>query len=275
MAISAPPSALTAAQRRQLLGEGYVQLPGAVPRPLIDAALRAINFALSGGMPELCVVPGPRPGHSVDIIETLKAAQKTAAVNDLLRRSPLLDLCRSVLGELAPLTDGWLVLRYPQPEPEEPGRIYHIDGLHTGDNSINPGEITTRSAKIVVYLSDVPGQDCGNFTVCPGSHLQIARHLRETGWESLLRGMPKLPFAAPRQLVGRAGDAFLCSYLLVHDGVQNLSPNIRYAAFFDLDNAEHPRLWKRSLTEPWLEWPGLAQAAPPAKTPRSRRTTGR
>lgn len=257
MPTSLAPARLSSAQKRQLLEEGYTALPGVVPRPLVDAALRAINFALSGGMPEVCVVPGPRPGHSVDIVETLKAAQKTAAVNDLLRRSPLIEIVRSLLGELAPLADGWLVLRYPQPEPEAPGRIFHIDGVHTGDNSIYPGEIFSRSAKVVVYLNDVLGPDCGNFTVCPGSHLQVARYLQKEGWQALLRGMPKLSFAPARQLVGRAGDAFLCHYLLVHDGVHNLSPHIRYAAFFDLDNAEHPHLWQRALTEPWLEWPGL------------------
>lgn len=258
------PIRLTPAQKKFFREQGYLHLPRVVPRPRVDAALRVVNAALVGdGCAELC--PGdPEP---VGMSKAIGALRDAPEINALLRESPLAATAESLLGEIDWQANprGWLVLRFPQLKRLEQEPRYHIDGVYTADHTslsdirIRQGTVSTNSMKVTVYLNDVPREDSGNFALYPGSHLLMARHLREKGWETLLDGMPKLDYGRPPvQIRGRAGDAILCHYLLVHDGVQNLSPHIRYAVFFDLAEKEHNARWKESLVDPWLEWPGLA-----------------
>ena len=62
---------LTHLQKREIYENGYVHLPGVVPRVMVDAALRAINHSVGEGMnaDEMVVagadlLPGPQPPHS-------------------------------------------------------------------------------------------------------------------------------------------------------------------------------------------------------------------
>lgn len=257
------PIQLTSAQKKQLREEGYVHLPGAVPRPLVDSARRAINATLSGGYPaRMPADPVPE-----DTYKAMQALGPTPVINDLIARTALQGLAESLLGgvdwDCKPT--GWIVLRYPQMERLAETPNFHVDGVYMRDeefedgapNRIAPNELCTNTLKIGVYLSDVPRTDCGNFTVLQGSHLRLAKHLKKHGWEVLKKGLPKIDLGKPKQIVGRAGDAILCHYMLAHEGEQNLSPDIRYAVFFNLAQKEHKSRWQAALTDPWLEWPGL------------------
>lgn len=268
---------LTPAQKTHLREHGFVQLPGIVPRRLIDGALRSVNIALSGGSTELCS-GDPDP---TGISKAVDALQGTPPINDLVLRSPLKAVAEDLLGEVNwhVKPKGWLVLRYPRPDTDPPKRPnYHIDGIYSRDEAfpdeaygrIPQGEINSSSMKAMVYLSDVPSPDSGNFTVVPGSHLAMAKHLKKVGWEVLRKGCPKIPLGEPRQILGRAGDAVICHYLLLHDGEKNRSPHIRYAAFFNLSQARHHAQWRESLCDPFLEWPGLADAAAKSRSAKPR-----
>ena len=58
------------------------------------------------------------------------------------------------------------------------------------------------TALVVVHLSDVPQEACGNFVVWPGSHLVLRRHFEQHGHQLLERGMPALrSISATRWLV--------------------------------------------------------------------------
>lgn len=263
MKVKSPTAGLSPAQKTSLRDEGFVRLPGLMPLPLVEAARRAINAALSGGCTELC--PGdPEPEG---VTGAMEAVRDTPAIRDLLHNSPLLGLAEGLLGGLDPAAKprGWIVLRYPQLERHAKGPTYHIDGVYTHDerfedgasNRISRGQLNTNTLKFAIYLSDVPKPDSGNYSVIPGSHRRIAAHVKKHGWEILNEGMPKIDLGRPHQIIGRAGDVVLNNYLLAHDGEQNLSPDIRYAVFFDLAQTEHRARWREALADPWLEWPGL------------------
>lgn len=257
-------TALTAAEARHFREQGFVVLPGFVPRAMAEEARRSINAALSGGCAELC--PGdPEPSG---VTGAMEAVRDTPAISGLLRDSGLLPLAESLLGGLDPAAKprGWIVLRYPQLERSAKGSNFHIDGVYSRDDEleasgeahrIERGTLNTNTLKVAVYLSDLPRPDSGNFSVIPGSHLRMAEFVHKNGWEALLKGMPDLDLGRPLQITGRAGDAVLVHYLTVHDGEQNLSPDIRYAVFFDLAQVRHQSLWREALADPWLEWPGL------------------
>lgn len=241
---------LTPAQTRSLRQNGYAVLPGAVPRPLIEAALADINCAVS---------EKNQSGATGSFKEEQWMDWRgTPEVMALLLETGLWELADALVGPIhPPAGPGFVCLRYPQRRryPCEPA--FHVDGVYSHDSWTRKGEIDSMSIKIAVFLSDVPGPDRGNFTVIPGSHLLLAEHLRERGLEALREGMPALSWGRPKQLVGRAGDAVVCHYMLVHEGEQNLSPHVRYAAFFNLMRDDHRAHQREALTDPWFEWRGL------------------
>jgi ectoine hydroxylase-related dioxygenase (phytanoyl-CoA dioxygenase family) len=124
-------------------------------------------------------------------------------------------------------------------------------------NGVPSGQLRSFTMLIGVMLSDMPGEDRGNFTVWPGSHLLNAAYLREVGPRSLLEHMPQVELPEPVQIVGQAGDIVLAHYLLSHGTAQNLSHDIRYMVFFRLTHIGHDQEQWRSLEELWLHWPGL------------------
>ncbi len=148
-----------------------------------------------------------------------------------------------------------------QDPPHRPGA--HIDGLPSPTNGVPAGTLGSFTALLGVFLSDVPGPDSGNFTVWPGSHRVIERHLRDVGTESLLKGggMPDVPLGEPLQMTGQAGDIVLCHYQLAHGIAPNVSPNIRYAIFFRLTHKDHTAHKQEALTQIWTAWPGMRDVA--------------
>ena len=79
--------------------------------------------------------------------------------------------------------------------------------------------------KALYLLSDVTGDDCGNFTVFPGSHM---------------RPFPDRPYPAPGpktpgavQLAGKAGDCILFPHSLWHGPSVNASPRARKTILYN------------------------------------------
>lgn len=79
--------------------------------------------------------------------------------------------------------------------------------------------------KAMYLLSDVDGDDCGGFTVYPGSH----RH--EFPWRS---DPPLNPHSAgAKQLHGKAGDCYLFPHALWHGPAPNLSGRSRKTLLYN------------------------------------------
>ncbi len=245
---------LAAAQRQALYRDGYVLLPGIVPRARVDAALQAINHSLGS--------EGLSPDRLGEYASRSYCPElrQSAEVTDLLYGSDLWDLAQDVIGpgRIRPVDVGQIALRFPRPGPVQPPHP-HIDGMSSALNGVPQGRIANFTALVGVFLSDLPAADVGNFTVWPGTHRLLEAYFQAHGPQMLLQGMPDVPLPDPVQITGAAGDAVLCHYQLAHSAGQNVSPHIRYACFFRLAHVEHEALHWTCMTDIWREWEGMRE----------------
>lgn len=252
---------LTAHQKQQLFQDGYVKLPGMVPRDKVDAALRAINASLgSEGIDPAKLATFRAQTYTPEL-------RNSPAITDLLNDTPLWDAAESAIGteQIKPVTAGQIALRFPVlDEAAEPRP--HIDGMYTPTNGVPEGTIANFTALVGVLLSDLSGPYAGNFTVWPGTHRMYEQYFREHGPQALLQGMPKVELPQPVQITGQAGDAVLVHYQLAHGIAGNSSPHIRYAIFFRLHHVNHDNVHWECMTDIWLEWAGMQGVAETAPT---------
>lgn len=250
---------LTNEQKRAIYENGYVHLPGIVPRELMRDALRAINSSLGN------------EGIDPSQLQKFRAQsycpelQRTRHITNLLYESPLWELAGSAIGpgRVSPVGGGQIALRFPTMEPpREPDP--HIDGMYTPTNGVPKGTIANFTALVGVFLSDVPDEYSGNFTVWPGTHRVYEQYFREKGPQALLEGMPEVGLPEPRQVTASAGDAVIAHYQLGHGIAGNASPNIRYAIFFRLSHVNHDSVHWECMTDIWLEWEGMREVVRPA-----------
>lgn len=245
---------LTGVQKQVLYEDGYVKLPGIVPRESVDEALRAINSSLG--------VEGVHP----DNLTRFRAQsycpelQQSPPITGLLTDSPLWRLAESAIGpgKVSPVKSGQIALRFPTIDPPREPQP-HMDGMYTPTNGVPEGTIRNFTALIGVLLSDLPRGYAGNFTVWPGTHRLYESYFREKGPQSLLEGMPQVELPESEQVTGRAGDAVLAHYQLGHGIAGNSSPHIRYAIFFRLHHVGHDALHWECMTDIWREWEGMQE----------------
>ncbi|HVV52895.1 MAG TPA: phytanoyl-CoA dioxygenase family protein [Polyangia bacterium] len=243
-------------QRRGLFDDGYLLVPGLVPRARVEAALKAINHSLG------------EEGIAKDQIWTLRSQtfcpELAAApeILDLYRATPLAALAEAAIGAAevpAPAT-GQIALRFPQKLAEPKLPFPHIDGMPGPLNGVAPGTLYHFTALGAVFLSDVRGPFQGNFTVWPGSHRALEAHFRAHGTDELLRGFPPVSMAPARQLEVEAGDVLLAHHQLAHNAAPNVGPHVRYAVFFRLARRGHDPTSTATLVDLWREWDGVRGA---------------
>ena len=244
--------AMTQAQQESLYRDGYVLLPGFVPRAHVDAALRAINHDLGErGIPPDRLTEFRSRSYCPQL-------QRSPEITGLLNETPVWGLVEAAIGagNIRPADGGQIALRFPSPGPVRvPGP--HLDGMYSPTNGVPKGQIRNFTALVGVFLSDLPGPDAGNFTVWPGTHRLFEGHFRERGPEALLEGMPHIALPEPLQITGKAGDAILCHYQLAHAANGNASPHVRYACFFRLSHVAHESVHWECMTDIWREWDGM------------------
>ena len=112
-------------------------------------------------------------------------------------------------------------------------RYPHIDGCYMGGptDTFNPFTVL-----VMIALSDVPKDFCGNLVVYPGSHKTIGNQFKDNHenlkylWKqnnnhSIPRGEDRykhpLDGIQPKQLCIKAGDAVIVHYLLAHSVADN------------------------------------------------------
>lgn len=238
-------------QKRRILEDGYVVVPGVVARPLIEEALREINHRLGLGRTQTMDAYADSRDYWSDDTDA-------PVIMDLLLKSPLWALAESAVGagKLQAPASGQIALRFPSVNNSHGGPASHIDGFY----SPNAAKSISRFTMLVgVLLSDVPDKYMGNFTAYPGTHRQIAEYIKVNGTKPLRAGLAgKIDLPEAVQVVGKAGDAVLCHYQLAHDKEQNLSPFIRYAAYWRLWHVDAERRQPEGLTDIWMEWPPVA-----------------
>jgi hypothetical protein len=251
---------LTHVQRRHLFEHGYVRIPGAIPGVMVNAALRAINHSVGNGMNVEDMTRFRAQSYCPEI-------KGTPVIADLFNATPARALAESAIGagKLKPVRGGQVALRFPtMDDPPRPARP-HIDGMYSPTNGVPEGTIANFTALCGILLSDLPEGNAGNFTVWPGSHRAHERYFRDRGPQSLLEGMPKLDYGDAVPVTGQAGDVVIAHYLLAHGIAPNVSPHVRYACFFRLTHVDHEQQKWESMTDAWLQWPGIREAVPEAQ----------
>lgn len=245
---------LTYQQKKEILENGFVKIPGVVPEVMVNEARRAINHSIGEGM-------------NVEDMPVLRQRSycpeltNTAIIANLVNKTPALQLAESVIGEgmIQPVSGGQIALRFPSlMDPPKPAG-HHLDGLPSEHNGVPKNTYGNFTMLLGVILSDVPQPNSGNFTVWPGSHLIYEKHFKEYGPDVLLGGMPKVDLPEPVQITGKAGDIVLCHYQVAHASNVNISPNVRYACYYRLNHLDHKSHWKETYSNIWMEWPGIRE----------------
>lgn len=250
---------LSVVQKQQLYEQGYVHVPGVVPRVMVNATLRAINHSLG----EKGIAPEQLPiFRSQSYCPELR---QTPIISDLLNKTPAWALAESAIGvgKIQPVNGGQIALRFPglQDPPGVPRA--HIDGTYSPNNGVPKGQIRNFTMLLGVMLNDVHEPYAGNFTVWPGTHHLFERYFRQHGADKLVDGMPVIDdMPEPVQLTGQAGDVVLCHYQLAHTAAPNVSPHIRYAIYFRLKHVRHGETRPETLTDIWLDWEGMGDFIP-------------
>ncbi|HET7559507.1 MAG TPA: phytanoyl-CoA dioxygenase family protein [Limnochordia bacterium] len=243
---------LTHAQKEHIREHGYVKVPGAVPKLMVDQAVRAINHSLGQeGMDPAQMTKFRAQSYCPEV-------QRQPAITDLFNRTPVIDLVRSVLGEenVRPAGSGQIALRFPTLQDPVGEARPHLDGMYSPHNGVKEGTISNFTMLVGIALSDLPGPYAGNLAVWPGSHRKYEAFFQEHGPEALLKGMPPLDIGPPTHITAQAGDALLCHYQLAHGVAPNASPNVRYAIYFRVTSAARTD-WQTPMKSIWHEWPGM------------------
>ncbi|MBW3625129.1 MAG: phytanoyl-CoA dioxygenase family protein [Armatimonadetes bacterium] len=246
---------LNTVQKREFIENGFLRIPGVVPRYMVNAALHAINASVGQGMNKDDMPKMRSQSFCPEI-------QGSPVIADLLNKTPAWELAESAIapGKLKPVKSGQVALRFPAPLDPPPPPRPHLDGMYSPLNGVPEGTIQNFTMLAAVFLSDVPGDFCGNFTVWPGTHHLFEGYFREHGPESLLDGMPKVDLPPARQLTVEAGDFVMCHYQVAHAAAVNVSPHVRYAIFFRLTHVDHADQKWNVMTDIWKEWDGLREA---------------
>ncbi len=246
---------LSYVQRREILDQGYTVVRGAVPRLMVDEALRLINHSVGEGMDPAQIQVFRSQSYCPEL-------RNSPVIQGLAMQTPVFELAESVTGagKLKPVGGGQIALRFPRLDDAPPPPKCHLDGMSSPNNGVAPGTLGNYTMLAVVLLSELKGPYAGNFTVWPGTHRLYEAYFREHGPESLLNGMPPVDLPEPVQLTGSPGDVVLTHYQVAHGVTPNLSPHIRYAVIFRLNHADRTSGWNReAMTDLWLEWPGIRE----------------
>jgi hypothetical protein len=251
-------TSISAAQKQQLKENGYLLLPGLVPREKIDAALQTVNHAIGN-----CVSWAQRPERHADkdSRQLFPEHSKDPVFLDIANEAPVWPLVEELIGpRVSKMVLMQIAPRFPNAPGTPAGKPHpHLDGFASA------GKIDPFTMLLGVLLSDVPQSDAGNFTVWPGTTARFAEYFRDKSDEQILQewqtgvlrgGVPPLELPEPVQITGKAGDVVIANYMLAHGVATNASPHIRQAIFFRLGwpgETRNPSPYD-VFRQPWLNW---------------------
>lgn len=234
--------------QEQLRKQGFAQFGELTPKPLIKAALDAIELDRSTNF-------DPERQTEYDNRSYCPDLRATPAIMDLLSQSPVLNLLDEIFQlDKIGWSDGQIAIRrahnFTEPVPPTP----HIDGFSSGLNGLEEGRIYNHTILVGVFLTPLTTAFAGNFTVWPGSHNVYEDYFRERGTRAMSEPMPTPEVGEPHQLTCGVGDVVLAHYQLAHAAAVNTSDNDRIAIYFRvwLKKMESDR-W-HYLTNMWEGW---------------------
>lgn len=188
----------------------------------------------------------------------------TSDVLNLHYKSVLPNLLELVLGpkEYSPFSGfSQVPIRFPGDlcdgdergfDPIYERQNWHIDSIARIEGIGHATEIKNFDTTIVILLSDTHGKNSGELATFPGSHLilsslfrrdkQLIQQLKADGLAALPRHEKSdaILGTKPYHCLGKVGDMFILNYMNAHFPTCNLSPYIRYAAFFRFTGPAFP-----------------------------------
>ncbi|MXZ21543.1 MAG: hypothetical protein F4Y84_13235, partial [Caldilineaceae bacterium SB0665_bin_25] len=82
---------VTHAQKLELYEKGYVQIPGAVPRVMVDAAVKAINHSFGNGIDPAQMITFQAQSFCPEL-------RQASEITDLYNKTPVKQLAESMIG---------------------------------------------------------------------------------------------------------------------------------------------------------------------------------
>ena len=156
---------LSLAQKREFHEQGYLRVAGAVPKVMIDAALRAVNHSIgSVGLGGEDMENNRSAFFCAELLEA-------PVILDLYNRTPVIDIAEELMGKgnVLPVVTAKPYPRFPLPPGEDaPEPRGHIDGIGNGTNGMAKG-VYRRGFTAFAPSSTLPTcwkSNAGNFTVC-------------------------------------------------------------------------------------------------------------
>ncbi|MDX3372465.1 phytanoyl-CoA dioxygenase family protein [Streptomyces sp. ME02-6987-2C] len=181
----------------------------------------------------------------------------------LYHRSGLAELAEDLLrpARIAPVTRAQIQIRLPH-GAEQPVKRMHVDGVSCPH--LDPSDLRTFTFILGVVLDGSATADAGALHYVPGGHHRMARYFA-TNW---ILGQPaQTPDDIDAQdgtaFTAEPGDVIVMHHLVPHRVGINTSSTPRVMAYFRIQHAQHPDLALAALSDPWLEYPALADLARP------------
>ena len=238
------PRIISPDQMRSFAERGYVVLPDAVPKSLIEGARKRVADLIERNPP-----PPERRGFQFYWESQLPDGDPLLAT---LWASDAIEFASSLVAPLELEKPDQLQVSLNIPVWNHRPGGPHIDGLTPPEPSGRPGSFTMLAG---VFLTDQSNEDMGNLWVWPGSHHVAGAYLREHGPDAIMGiAHPTYPMAPPVQVTGRAGDLFLGHYLLGHNMGGNTSARTREVIYFRLHADGHRERWRQCVQDPLLEF---------------------
>lgn len=247
---------LTDAQKREFVEQGFLKIPGAVPKVLIDAARRAVNHSIGNvGLGGEDMASSRSAFFCAELLEA-------PVILDLYHKSPVMQIAESLMGEgnVLPVTRAKPYPRFPLPLGEDaPPPRGHLDGIGNGSNGMAKGVYRRGfTAFAVIYLADVLEPNSGNFTVWPKSHRFFADYFKQEGYEVLANGMPRLELPeGPHMITAKAGDLIFAHHQIFHGACFNAAPDVRHAVITRLQHKDVKEVGYEAYIDIWREWAGV------------------
>jgi hypothetical protein len=223
---------LTDAQKTQWAVDGYLCIEGALNSKEVDFFSNEIDAfrSLPGWEPISGMLPRGHYGwvdKSADqnteaFMDRRDILSYNQAFVDLIDRKEVFDLIVDIMGPNIIFSMSQAIVRASG--DGFPGYT-HTDGGE-GQREIRVMETSRPIAVKAMYLlSDVEGNDCGNFTVFPGSHMRPIQFNQDPPVG------PNTPGAV--QLTGKAGDCYIFSHALWHGPAANNSGKARKTLLYN------------------------------------------
>lgn len=255
-------SLLSVKDKQNFFLNGFIVVPQLVSPLLMEKALKSINISIGAGISNKDYYKSYT--SSSEQFEFCPDLTSSEAILNLLLQSPAFSITKELLGKVHRPGGSQIALRFPEHRSMTHEAFSKENVLRHGnwhiDGTNRKGILSDFSLLVGVYLSDIPEDFRGNFTVYPGGHFLIEEFVNNCGTEMLRNGeKPNIDLPQPLQLIVSAGDVVFAHYALPHTVAPHIGEGIRYAIYFRLyhGNRQGGQRRPETLKDLWLEYEGI------------------